>query len=308
MHKFYWNNKQSARGGLNAASHGNAATTESVFDKPRHNAHQPMSESSKKGSAKMSHSKSEYNFNSIKNISGANISVHNQSNAAQCKITNSSQDYCDSINPELPKRSDGGIKTVVRVTSSPLKTDESSTKQQLTSSKSHSDMRGQLQSSNQHAVSNKHDESHANTAQSSNNKANKTPVGSHRVLLKLRRLSGKESRPKSVHGVEGLDSGKSGKNNSNDNKEANDQSDSVSLKGMSTSKSMHQFYFTTEPGTNDHYKSILQTIPILIIMRMYTVGSKNLRMATRELKHHRYTKISQSQASTNKTQLHQITP
>ena len=243
MHKFYWNNKQSARGGLSAASHGNAETTESVFDKPRHNAHQPMSEASKKGSAKMSHSKSEYNFNSIKNISGANISVHNQSNAAQCKITNSSQDYCDSINPELPKRSDGGIKTVVRVTSSPLKTEESSTKQQLTSSKSHSDMRGHLQCNNQHGVSNKHDESHANTAQSSNNKANKTPVGSHRVLLKLRRLSGKESRPKSVHGVESLDGGKSGKNNSNDHKEPNDQSDSVSLKGMSTSKSMHQFYF-----------------------------------------------------------------
>ena len=244
MHKFYWNNKQSARGGLNAASHGNVAT-ESVFDKPRHNAHQPMSETNKKGSAKMSHSKSEFNFNSIKNTTGAHINVLNQSNAPFCKPTNSSEEHSDSANPELPKRSDGGIKTVVRVTSSPLKSEETSSKYQLTSSKSHSDMRTHLQSNNQFSVANKNEDAHTSTTHSSSNKTNKAPVGSHRVLLKLRRLSGKESRPKSVHGVDqiSIESGKNGKNNGNDNKTANDQSDSVSLKGMSTSRSMHQFYF-----------------------------------------------------------------
>ena len=243
MHKFYWNNKQPPRGGLNSASHGHAnnATTDTVFDKPRHNAHQPMSDTNTKGNTKMAHSKSEFNFNSIKNVSGTDTNVQHS------KTTNSSREYGDSVNPALPKRSDGGIKTVVRVTSSPLKTEESSTKHQLTSSKSHSDMRTHLQSNNQYILANKSDEGQASNTQSSSNgnKTNKAPVGSHRVLLKLRRLSGKDTRPKSVHGVDqiSIEGGKNGKNNSNDNKTATDQSDSISLKGMSTSRSMHQFYF-----------------------------------------------------------------
>ena len=95
MHKFYWNNKQPPRGGLNAASHCDAAnaTTDTVFDKPRHNAHQPMSDTNKKGNAKMAHSKSEYNFNSIKNISGKDINALNHSNVTHSKATNSAREY-----------------------------------------------------------------------------------------------------------------------------------------------------------------------------------------------------------------------
>ena len=250
MHKFYWNNKQSRGGGYNATVGQATTTADTVFDKTRQIAHQTVdtkdsvcTSAGKKGSAKMSYSKSEYNFNSIKNVVATDIGgVYNQSNVPLSKID--SEDYHDGTHPQLPKRSDGGIKTVVRVTSSPLRNEENSSKYQLTTSKSHSDMRTQLQanSNNQHAILNTNEDGQ-NTANNTSNKTNKAPVGSHRVLLKLRRLSGKDTRPKSVHGVEqiSMENGR-GKHN-NDNKITNDQSDSVSLKGISTSRSMHQFYF-----------------------------------------------------------------
>jgi hypothetical protein len=249
MQKFYWNNKQSRGRGYDETV-GQATTTEdTVFDKTRQIAHHAVdtknsvcTSAGKKGCAKMPYSKSEYNFNSIKNVVATDIGggVYKQSNAPLSK--RDSEDYPEGTHPQLPKRSDGGIKTVVRVTSSPLRNEENSSKYQLTSSKSHSDMRNQLQANNnsQHSTLNTNEDGQ-NTPSNTSNKTNKAPVGSHRVLLKLRRLSGKDTRPKSVHGVENIESGR-GKH-SNDNKATNDQSDSVSLKGISASRSMHQFYF-----------------------------------------------------------------
>ena len=77
------------------------------------------------------------------------------------------------------------------------------------------------------------------TAGGSNN-GKKNPTGSHRVLLKLRKLSasksGQTERPRSIHGAEGLDE---------------DDDDAVSIKShrsygpLPTSRSQHEFYHRT---------------------------------------------------------------
>ena len=233
MHKFYWNNKQS-RDGCNE-SVGEATTNNTVFDKSRQNTTSDTKGSvctnaGRKGSGKMSYSKSEYNFNSANKSNATDLVSHNQPNP---QTSNNSFDEYGATSPQLPKRSDSGIKTVVRVTTSPLRNEDSSSKYQLSSSKSQHDMRTHLQPKGQHNISNNNE--------TPTSKANKAPVGSHRVLLKLRRLSGRDTRPKSVHGAENIECSKV--KTGNDTKDPKDQSDSVSLKGISSSRSMHQFYF-----------------------------------------------------------------
>ena len=238
MHKFYWNNKQPQSSGCNRTVE-KTHTAATVYDKTRQNAQQQHER--KKGTAKMPYSKSEYNFNATKATNPTELANFSPSHVSISKMDFENQ--ATGVHPQLPKRSDGGVKTVVRVTSSPLQNEDSSTGYHLSTSKSHSDMRAHLHATNNHGHSNGNEKS-----QSTNNnteKVNKTPVGSHRVLLKLRRLSGRENRPKSIHGVDQISiEGNKGHNNSN-NKASNDQnqSDSVSLKGMSTSRSVHQFYF-----------------------------------------------------------------
>ena len=248
MHKFYWNNKQQPRAGNNATV-GQTATADTGFAKSRVVSQETDANDSvftstgKKGCVKMPYSKSEYNFDSAANMSNSDIGISKQPNAEVSK--NALEDFIDDVNPQLPKRSDGGIRTVVRVTSSPAKDeDAASSKYRLTTSKSHFDMRQQIQSNNQRNVTSNSHENDQSTINNNTNatKSGKAPVGSHRVLLKLRRLSGRDSRPKSVHGAEQI-SMESGKGMNCGNKSSGDQSDSISLKGISSSKSMHQFNY-----------------------------------------------------------------
>ena len=106
------------------------------------------------GGSVVCNTKSEYNFDSAANMSNSDIGISKQPNAPVSK--NALEDFIDDVNPQLPKRSDGGIKTVVRVTSSPAKDeDAASSKYRLTTSKSHFDMRQQGQSNNQRNVTSK---------------------------------------------------------------------------------------------------------------------------------------------------------